>query len=79
MSPLRETQNQKPVTTSKVTPQQTQVKEKKHSFTRQRFAYFGFVLSILLVGIGAGLYHLGAGFFAAGLLLSIFSWLLGNE
>ena len=42
-------------------------------------AYAGFVIAILCVTIGAGMYHLGAGLIAGGLLLAAFSYLLGNE
>lgn len=49
-------------------------------FTRQRFAYIGFGVSILMVGIGAGIaFGAGYGLIAGGLLLTAFSWLLGNE
>lgn len=48
-------------------------------FTRSNVAYVGFVVAILCVAIGASMYHLGAGLIAGGLLLSVFSYLLGNE
>lgn len=62
------------ISTSTITPRQP-----KQYFTRQRFAYAGFIASIIMVGIGVGIYHPGAGLAAAGLMLAYFSWLLGNE
>lgn len=48
-------------------------------FTRPNMAYAGFLVAIICVGIGAGMYHLGAGLITGGLLLAVFSYLLGNE
>lgn len=42
-------------------------------------AYVGAGLSIVLVGVGAWLFHPGAGLFAAGVLTAVWSYLLGVE
>ncbi len=51
----------------------------RSSATRERMAYVGFIIAILFVGVGAGLYNVGAGFLASGVLLALFSYLLGSE
>lgn len=47
--------------------------------TREYLAYAGAVASILLIGIGAAMFHPGAGLIAAGVAIGIFSYLLGAE
>jgi hypothetical protein len=47
--------------------------------TKRVVAYVGAGLSILLVTVGAGLFHPGAGLFAAGVATAFWSYLLGVE
>lgn len=42
-------------------------------------AYVGFVLAVILVTVGGSFFHPGAGLVAGGLLLAVFSYLLGND